>query len=78
MTILKALLMNLWNFLGIVVTGGKYGSSVHDSPSSKYEAYQKQRKKEFETFGMHQCKICHTKIPGNKSYCGACYHNYKK
>ncbi len=76
--VLKALLATIWNFLGTIFTGGKYGSSVRANHSSEYAAYQEQKRKDFEKFGTHECKICGTKIPGDKSYCGACYYNYKK
>ncbi|MBI3331424.1 hypothetical protein HYZ99_00505 [Candidatus Peregrinibacteria bacterium] len=75
---MKAFLSRLWNFLGIVLTGGKYGSEVPSEHSYNYSKIQEQRRKDFAKFGTHACKICGTKIPGNKKYCGACYFKYIK
>jgi hypothetical protein len=78
MTHLKSIARHVWNFLGVIFTGGRFGSGVPSPHSYDYSKQQERRRKEFEKFGTHQCKICSTKIPGNKSYCGACYFKYIK
>lgn len=78
MNFIRTILAGIWNFLGTMFTGGKFGASVESKYRHNYGKYQEQRRKEFEKFGTHLCKICSTKIPGNKAYCGACYYKYKK
>jgi hypothetical protein len=76
--VMRKILSFIFGGIETLFTGGKYGSSV-PSPHSYDEAKQQERRqKEFAKFGTHSCKICKTKIPGNKSYCGACYFKYKK
>ena|GEM_PF-4407369 len=76
--IFKYIFGSIWSFLEMIFTGGKYGAPVQSHYSNDYAKQQEQRRKEFEKFGVHGCKICDTKIPGNKSYCGACYNKYKR
>jgi len=64
--------------IGIIFTGGKYGSSVRSDRSRDYAKRQEQRKKDFSEFGGHPCKICNTRIPANKYYCAPCFHKYVK
>ena len=67
-------------FSGIrtLVTGGKFGDLIPSPHSYNYSKAQEQKRKDFEAFGGHPCKICNTRIPANKSYCGACYFKYVK
>lgn len=76
--ILKAILRFVWNGIVIIFTGGKYGSFVPSKHSYSYSKSQEQRRKDYLEHGGHPCKICNTRIPGNKSYCGACYFKYIK
>lgn len=76
--ILKVVGGFVWNGLVILFTGGRYGSFVPSKHSYNYSKSQEQRRKDYEQFGGHPCKICGARIPGNKSYCGACYHKYVK
>jgi hypothetical protein len=68
----------LWGALAVIFTGGKFGSSVRVDRSAEYAQRQEQRMKQFQKFGTHSCKICGTKIPGNKTHCGSCFHKYIK
>lgn len=67
----------LFNFLGIIVTGGAYGSGV-STKSERYNKYREKRQQEFSKHGGRECKICGTRIPATYSYCGSCYHKYVK
>ena len=79
MRILKAIAGGLWNGLLVLFTGGKYGSSIRSSKrGDEYAKRQERRRKDFEKFGGHGCKICDTRIPGNKQYCAPCYHKYRQ
>lgn len=64
--------------IGTVFTGGKYGSAVPSEHSYNYEKSQERRRKDFAEHGGHPCKICETRIPANKSYCGSCFFRYVK
>lgn len=68
----------IYNAFSILFTGGRFGTSVPSKHTYTYSKSQEQRRKDFEKFGSHPCKLCRTIIPYNKSYCGACFHKYIK
>lgn len=68
-------LRQIGNIFSLLFTGGQFGATRGNALSS-YEKRQQQRQKDFAKFGGHECKRCRTRIPANKSYCGACYHAY--
>lgn len=70
------ILSSIIGTIDTLITGGKYGPSVASEHSYNYSKWQKKRDKDFAQFGAHSCKICSTKIPANKSYCGSCYFKY--
>lgn len=75
---ITSIFRGIFNGIGTLLTGGKFGDSVLSPHSYDYSKAQEQKRKDFETFGGHPCKICATRIPANKSYCGACYFEYKR
>lgn len=65
-------------FIGTMLTGGKYGSSVPSEYGYNYAKSQERKRKDFAQFGGRDCKICGARIAGNRSYCGPCWFTYKK
>lgn len=78
MRILKNIIGAIFNTLKFIFTGGPFGSYVPSKYSYNYAKSQEKRDKDFEKYGGHDCKICGTRIPGNKYYCYPCYSQYKK
>jgi hypothetical protein len=76
--LLKAIGRGFVNLVEILFTGGRFGGPVRTDRSREYAKRQEQRQKDFFEHGGHPCKICGTRIPGNKLYCAACYHQYVK
>ncbi len=75
---MKRFLQFLVGAIGTLITGGKYGSSVRADRSAAYAKRQERRRKDFAEHGGHPCKICSTRIPGDKQYCGPCFLKYVK
>lgn len=59
-------------------TGGLHERMTLTSKERKIEAWRQQREKDFAKYGGTGCKICGKRIPGNKTYCGSCYVQYRK
>lgn len=74
--LLKAIGTGFVNLIVVLCTGGKFGSSVRTDRSHERAKRDEQRRKDFLEHGGHGCKICSTRIPGNKQYCGPCYFQY--
>ncbi len=75
---MKKFFSSVFDAVGTIITGGKFGSTVPSPHSYAYSKAQEQRRRDFEQYGGHPCRICNTRIPCNKSYCGPCYFTYKK
>jgi hypothetical protein len=55
-----------------------HSGAQQSEKQKRYIKAQKQRRKDFHTFGGKPCKICSTRIPGNKTYCYDCWYKYRK
>ena len=75
---MKAIVSLCSMLLNILLTGGKYGTSVSGNKPSAYKKSQEQKHKDFAIYGGTMCKICSKRIPGNKTYCYNCWRQYRK
>jgi len=75
---LKSILRAILSTFNVLFTGGKFGTSVRSDNYHKYTKSQEQKRKDFATFGGRKCKVCGTRIPGNRHYCPSCYDKYIK
>jgi len=76
--ILISIFRALFGTVSFLLTGGKFGPYSKSKHSYEYSKAQEQKRKDFREFGGKPCKICGTRITGNRSYCGPCWGKYGK
>lgn len=75
---MKNFFLGILGGIGTLLTGGKYAGGIRKDRSLERKRRAEQLAKDFSEHGAHGCKICSTRIPGNKQYCTPCYHKYAK